>query len=494
MKIIKLAIYLLSASMSISAQEVDVRLNGLDEEIQTLIKMYDAVGLSVAIVKNDSIIYSKGFGYRNIEHKLEMTDETLLCIGSTTKSFSATLLGILETQNRVSLLNKPSYYIPDLQFYNDKMNDLITIQDLLCHRSGIGSVDGSNTFFPTNKNIEFIPRFRYLKPNGEIKNSFLYSNVSFGLAGLIVEVITNTSWEERIQNDIFKPMEMNASVTNIDDMIKSNNFSVGYGLSEGKQVKLLNREFTFSKAEGAIVSSAKDMGNYMITWLNNGRYKEKQVIPENYIFEAITIKNIRPQNSMNTDTYLYGYGYGWFIQSFKGNYNVEHGGNVPGFSCQLAMYPYEKLGIIVLTNQNNSALPYLVEDIITNRMLKLPQQPINEYTVNIAEIGNRVREVNSINNNELIHPLNNYCGTYTNGGYGTIEIFKKGKILHIKFPENSFVLEHQNDETFNMANTIEIPETFSVRFFNLEFHTNLIGNINSLSISFQREPVVFEKE
>ena len=215
MKRVIIIIALLTIVNTIFCQKDDNRLNGLKEEIESLKSMYNAVGVAVAVVENGSIIYSEGFGFRNRELKLKMNAETLLPIGSATKSFTGSILGILEDDGKLSIHDKPSTYIPNLKFYNDRMDNLITIQDLLCHKSGMGNFDGSNTFFPTKNPSEFVPRLKHLKPNGEIKNSFHYSNAGFGLSGLIIENVSNESWESSIYTNLFKPLEMNRSVTNI---------------------------------------------------------------------------------------------------------------------------------------------------------------------------------------------------------------------------------------------------------------------------------------
>lgn len=480
---------------SVMCQNDDDRLLNLDADIEMLISKYKAVGLAVAIVEGDSIIYSKGFGYRDIDKELAMNSETLLPIGSATKSFTSTVLGIFEHQDKLSLKDKPVRYIPNLEFYNSRMDDLITIEDLLCHRSGMGGLDGSNTFFPTKEPEEFIPRLKHLKPNGEIKNSFIYSNAGFGLAGLIIQNVSGGTWESAIQNNIFNQLNMNRSVTNIPNMEKDQNHGIGYGLSEGSQVKLMNRNYTFSKAEGAVISSVSEMGNYLIAWLNDGEFKSEQVIPKNYITEATSIKNLIPQNNSESTRNFRGYGYGWFVQDHKGHYKVQHGGNVPGFSTQMVTFPNEKVGIIVITNQNNSALPYFVEDVITNRMLNIPRKPIEEYEVHVSEIWNKVREIKPQNNDQQpTHDYQDYCGTYLEEGHGTVYIRTENNMLFIKFPEHEFVLEHRNFNNFVMVNTYEIPEVFGLPFFGLSFQINFEGNIESLTLEIQSEPVKFVKQ
>ena len=186
------------------SQTNESKLGGLNEEIENLIERYETVGVSIAIVENNEIIYSKGFGYRDFDRKLEMTANTAMPIGSITKSFTSSLIGILNQNELVSLFEKPSYYIPKLKFYNDKMDLLISVEDLLSHKSGLGNMDASAAFFPVINTNDFVSRFTYLKPTGEIKNSFAYSNVGYGLLGSIIENETNISWQENIKQHILR--------------------------------------------------------------------------------------------------------------------------------------------------------------------------------------------------------------------------------------------------------------------------------------------------
>ena len=100
---------LLITFFQVSSQTKDKRLTGLETEIDSLMKAYRLVGLSVAIVENDEVIYSKGFGYRDLENKLPVTPNTLFSIGSVTKQFTSSLIGIYEGQGKLSLEDKPTF-------------------------------------------------------------------------------------------------------------------------------------------------------------------------------------------------------------------------------------------------------------------------------------------------------------------------------------------------------------------------------------------------
>ncbi|WP_417887570.1 serine hydrolase [Zunongwangia sp.] len=461
-------------------QENENRLNGIDQEIETLLKSYNAVGLSIAIVENNKIIYSKGFGYRNLEDKLLTTENTVFQIGSVTKAFTASLLGILETNDIICLKEKPSSYISELQFYNDKMNDLIKIEDLLSHKSGLGSLDGSLILFPENDKLKTIKRLKYLKPNGEINDSWIYSNMGYTIAGAIVEQVTSKSWDNNVKTKIFSPLNMNHSFTDLKEMKKTNNFSFGYGMSDGRTEKVLYEDYYSYSPAGAIKSTSNDMANWIMTWLNNGQFDKQQVIPENYIKNATKIHNIRPQDGADSNVYLFGDGFGWRVESFKGHYKVHHGGNTSGFSSQVVMYPNEKLGIVVLTNQHSSILPYIIADVITNRMLDLSKTELNQYPVVVNGINKIDREIKELNKDKTsTNKLSEFCGKYSNKGYGTFEIIQENNSLYVVFPTYKFRLEHLEYDIFVMKQINEIPQVMNPEFA-MNFSTDSNGNISGL--------------
>ncbi|MCY1660219.1 serine hydrolase [Chryseobacterium sp. SL1] len=494
---LRIIILLLLTTNLTFGQKIDTRLNGLDTEIEHLLKAYNAVGLSVAVVENNKIIYSKGFGYRDAENKLPVTVNTIFPIGSITKSFTASILGMLESQNQLSLKDKPSLYIPKLQFYNDKMDNLITIEDLLSHKSGIGSIDGTYIFFPEDKRENIIPRLKYLKPNGAIKDSWIYSNLGYLIAGTIIEKTTNESWEKNIQDKIFKPLNMNSSSTSIAEMKKAKDFSFGYGISNLQTQRVLFVELNNDKPGGAINSTANDMANWMTTWLNNGFFKTKEILTKNYIQEATSMKAIDngfPPDKSDTNAYIFGYGYGWKVNSSNGHYKFHHGGNVSGFSSQMVMYPTDNLGIVVLTNQHNSILPYIVSDIITNRMLKLQRTEWSKYPVKVSEIYLSSQDTKGLNTEKkLTHNLTDYCGKYANLGFGTFEIVNENNNLYAVFPDYKFRLEHQYYDIFVLKATKEIPQIMNPEFY-LNFSLDNEGNISSVKIDLQDEPVEFTKQ
>src|SRR5579872_7297739 len=184
---------------------------GLDTAFVRVLREFHAVGFAVAVVQKDSLIYARGFGYRDFEHKLPVTPQTLFPIGSCTKAFTASLLGQLEAQGKVSLDKPVREYLPELRFYNESMDNTITLRDMMCHRTGLPRYDYSWYFFPASRD-SILRRIRYMEPTAGIREKWQYNNFMFMAQGMVAEKLTGQTWEQNIIEKIFHPLGMNESV------------------------------------------------------------------------------------------------------------------------------------------------------------------------------------------------------------------------------------------------------------------------------------------
>ncbi len=478
----------------LSGQTNDQRLKGLETEIDSLMKAYNLVGLSVAIVENDQMIYSKGFGYRDLKNKFPVTANTLFSIGSVTKQFTSSLIGIYEGQGKLSLEDKANKHIKALKFYNKEIDNFITIEKLLTHQSGIGVVDGADVFFPRGSLQKHFERLPYLVPNGR-RNRFHYSNMGYSILGGIGESITKKSWTENIQDDIFKPLQMNRSNTTLKEFLNAEDVSFGYSVSEGSAVKVLLQDQQESSPAGSLNSSANEMSNWLIMLLNKGKFNNKQIVPQSYLEKAFSTQLIISPDFLFEDTRdltINTYGYGWFVSNYRNNYRVSHGGNVSGFSALVDFYPTRKFGIVILSNQNNSGIIYNISELITDRMLNIEGKRWNDFEVNIfpARVFNTT--VNPVNQEQKpSHSLSAYCGKYENKGYGVIEVVLKDGNLVANFPAFQKVLEHHENDTFygkQIHRTHENNPSFDYTFL-----MNESGQVSEVSINMQSPAVQFVK-
>ena len=320
----KYAIVLLAFfTISCAFGQVDKRLKGIEKEFNKILKATKAPGFAVAIVEGDKVIYSKGFGYRDYENEIPMDANTLLAIGSSSKAFTCSILGQLRQEEKISFNDSPIKYIPELRFYNEDLNSRIIIQDLMSHQTGIPRHDFSWYLFPTYSKDSLIQRIQYHEPFTGLRQQWHYNNFMFLTLGVIAERITGKSWEDNIRERFFQPLGMKRSNVSIEELEKSSNAAVGYELKKDSIISKMDyyRIAGMSPA-GSINSSVNEMSNWLITWINKGKFKGEQILPEYYVTEAMSsqaVINASLPRKDFPDLHLANYGYGWVISSYRGH-------------------------------------------------------------------------------------------------------------------------------------------------------------------------------
>lgn len=505
-KIILVLVFSLSVSVIIAQK--DKRLKGLEKELNNLLKSSKAPGFAVAIVEGDKVIYVKGFGYRDYENKIPVDANTLFAIGSTTKAFTSAILGKLREDKKLSFDDSPRKYIPELEFYNDDMNKNIIIKDLMRHSTGLQGNDDSWYFFPTYNKDSLLQHIKHQKPVTGIRQQWHYNNYMFLAQGVIAEKITGKSWEYNISNYFFKPLNMSRSNTTITEMKSATNAAFGYLLDNDGRIRKMNyQDMAGMSPAGSINSSVNDMAKWLITWINEGKYNDKEIIPASYLYEAISsqmVSSAALPSKNSPDMHFANYGYGWNLNSYKGHYRVEHGGNLIGFTASVAFFPTDKLGIVVLTNQNESDVTALARNIISDRMLK--EEKINwvkQYTDRQERIRKMQEETedenasSNIKNTKLSHSnLEDYTGKYYNAGYGNFEVFTKNDslFLHTTDKTRQFYLNHYHYDTFEAFNIEDGKVNMSWNEFLINFKTNVNGTISeAMFLASTVNPIAFKR-
>ena len=484
----------------------DKRLEGIDNVIEKALKSFNQTGFAVAVVENDKVIYSKGFGYRDYENKLKVDSNTLFAIGSCTKAFTSSIIGVLNNKGKLDFDDSPIDYINELRFHNPQLNEIITIRDLMTHNTGIPRHDLSWYFFPTFSKDSLVSRIQYHEPVTTVRNKFYYNNFMFMLQGVIAERITNKSWEENIQESIFKPLGMERSNISIAEMEQAENAAIGY-LEDHEKTDYY--KIAGMSPAGSINSSVNDMSKWLITWINEGKYNDKEILPPAYVAEAISSQNVIAPNmpsDENPGLHLANYGFGWMITSYKGHYLVTHGGNIDGFSANTSFMPSDNIGIVVLANQDKSIIPGIVQNIIYDRILGLNKTDwIKKGLDAIKEAKKNQKEVekNRISNRKEgtkpSHPIEDYVGDYTNSGYGNLEITTKNDSLFLSSPYKKLWLSHYHYDTFLPYELNEGKVDMEAPYDNvlITFYSDNQGEIRRIASQLEKSiknPIFFDKE
>ena len=328
-------------------------------------KEFGIPGISLAIVKDDKVIYLKGLGVKDFEHNAPVTPDTRFAIGSSSKAFTAMLAVMSADEGKLSLDDSPKKFLPYFTLRDEEAAAKITLRDLLAHRSGLNRTDLAMVTGVLNRE-ELIKVAGMAKPTAKLGEKFQYQNVMYTAAGEAVAKAQNSTWDDLIAKKIFKPLGMTNSDTRAEDMQNARDYSFGYDYNAGTKVtrRLPQRAIPAAAPAGAINSSARDMAQWVRLMLGNGVYNGKRLVSEKG-FEELTRKQINIGGSID-------YGLGWFLRQWKGHKVVEHGGNIDGFNAQVALMPDQKLGFVLLTNVTASSLGAVAMNTIWKNLVAEP--------------------------------------------------------------------------------------------------------------------------
>jgi len=311
----------------------------ISEKIDSLLTAYQKVSDfngSVLVARKGTIIFEKGYGYKNKKALLPNDPNTIFQIGSITKQFTSAIILQLKEKQKLSLQDKLSQYIPDYP-----NGDQITIEQLLTHTAGIYNYT-NNPDFMKNESTKPIARdsllalFRNKPLDFKPGEKFNYSNSGYILLGYIIEKVTGKSYFQVVRDNIFRPLHMDHSgfdFTHLTSSDKATGYNPPAPLAPAEIV-----DSSVSLSAGAVYTTVGDL------------YKWDRALYSGSILS-------QPSEEAAFTPHLARYGYGWMIDSLYGKRVVEHGGGITGFVSFILRVPEDETCIIVLDNAPSQAQP-----------------------------------------------------------------------------------------------------------------------------------------
>jgi CubicO group peptidase (beta-lactamase class C family) len=354
------------AKATATARDYSAALAAIEKALDDRRKELGIPGISLAIVKDDQIIYVKGLGVKDFERKTPVTPDTRFAIGSASKAFTGMLAVMAADDGKLSLDDSPKKFLPYFTLRDPDAAAKITMRDLLAHRSGLNRTDLAMVTGVLNRE-ELIRVAGQAKPTAKLGEKFQYQNVMYAAAGEAIAKAENSTWDKLIATRIFKPLGMKNSDTSAGAMQKAPDFSFGYDYkpSTKETRRLPQRPIPAAAPAGAINSSARDMAQWLRFMLGDGSFNGRRLVSEKN-FEELTRKQINITGPVD-------YGLGWFLRQWNGHKVVEHGGNIDGFNAQVALMPDQKLGFVLLTNVTASPLGAFAMNTIWKNLVGDPK-------------------------------------------------------------------------------------------------------------------------
>jgi len=330
----------------------------IDSLVERSMKAFEVPGISVGVIKDGKVVYAKGHGVRSLKTGQKMDENTLVAIGSNTKAFTTTALGILVDEGKIKWDDKVQTYIPEFKLYNPYVSEEFTIRDLLTHRSGLGLGAGDLMIFPDGTDFtkkDIIHNLRYLKQTSSFRSKFDYDNNLYIVAGEVIERVTGKSWGDFVEERILRPLGMTGSAASYSRIKDTTNVTDPHTSVNGKVQVVPHNTLRAGEAAGAIYSNITDMSKWVQALLGRGKYGDG--LSKTLISEAVhrdlwspqTILPVGAPGPYNTHFAAYGLGFG--LSDVNGYKQVSHTGGIDGMVTQVTMIPELNLGIVVLTNQ-----------------------------------------------------------------------------------------------------------------------------------------------
>ena len=463
-------------------------LEGFDEIVAKGLALLKVPGVAIAIVKDKDIIFSKGFGFRDVETKLPMTADTIMAIGSSTKAFTAFTLGTLVDRGQVEWDKPVRNYIPWFRLYDAQAGERLTPRDLVTHRSGLPRHDLVWYNNHTSSREDLVRSLAYLPPTADLREKWQYNNLMFLTAGYLVETLTGKSWEEAVRTLVFDPLGMVRSNFSVVASQKDKDFALPYDEREGKVVKIPFRDISLIGPAGSINSTANEMSRWVTVHINGGKYGDKQVIGANTLADLHTPYMTTGGVSTRPDITAPDYALGWMVDNYRGHGRVHHGGNIDGFSAMVSLLPNDGLGFVILTNKNGTVLPELLIRTAIDRILGLEAVDwIGDAAKKLAEgeaVGKKAEEKKTARRRPgtvPAHKFDEYAGDYRHPGYGDLKVTLKGTQLSFTYNGIATPLSHWHYETFN-GGKAEDPTFEDMK---LTFRTDVNGNVVGVAVPFE---------
>jgi CubicO group peptidase (beta-lactamase class C family) len=495
---------LFTLAPSLSAQPIDVtqKLAGFDAYMAKTLKDWNAPGVGVGIVVNDKLVFAKGYGYRDYEKKLPYTPATMSPIASNTKLFTAIAAGMLVEEGKLSWDKPVRESVPGIRFYNDQLNNTVTLHDMLSHRTGITRHD--TIWYKSDfTRKQLFEKLVYLEPQEPMRQTFLYNNLMFAAVGYLIELQSGKTWEEFVKERILVPLKMDSTNYSIADMVKRPEFGVGF--TERRDSFEIYRIPYYEDISGvapcgAIVSNIEDISHWLIALMNQGKYDGKQVLPAEVLKATLQPAIALPNPALETrgwsEVLNAAYGMGRETASYRGHLITFHGGDLPGFHTQISFMPQDHIGVIVFEIGNHSQPLYnIVSYNVYERLLGMDQTPWSERQLDIR-LKNKKADTEArtkagegrVTGTKPSHNLADYAGVYENPAYGAMTIGLKDNQLQFDFHKMRFPMTHFHYDRF------DTPDDEQDGKWSVNFRTNPQGDIDDAVMSLDEAEAIFVRK
>ncbi len=457
------------------------RIQALDPYLQSALDAWGHPGLAIAAVKDDQVIFARGYGVRQVGRPELVDENTVFGIGSASKAFTAAAVGILVDQGKLDWDEPALHYLPGFRLSDPVVTHQVTLRDLLCHRTGLPR--GVRMLLRAGYSLDtYLERMSHVPLLYPFRSTFHYTNTTFDIAGRAVEAASGMPWGDFIQQHIFNPLGMTTASTQASAVQGVANRAEPHAMI-GRELRSMPWRDIGQDPAGSINASMLDMAQWVRMMLNRGSFAGQTILSPASWGQITTSQmaiaypertDVGILQMLGADINFWSYGFGWFVQDYRGKKFVWHGGQINGFSAMIAILPGENFGFALVTNVHETMLHGALMLAMLDAYLGVEEHDWNAHTLQAlgAFLAKEAEQAAAVEAARVAGtapslPLEAYAGDYWDDWWGALKLSLEGDQLVVHFggaPKGR--LSHWHYDTFRLAwdDPLETPEyaTFSL--------------------------------
>jgi CubicO group peptidase (beta-lactamase class C family) len=446
-------VWLVLLDMPVDAQETK-QTSRLQQLIDNARTSWKVPGTSVVVVKAREVVLIHQDGEADSSSHAKLTKETLFPLASCTKAFTSAAISALVDDEKLNWDDPVRKHLPTVRFADQRLDDLMTLRDLLSHRSGLGPHDllWYRASWPLDDVVRRIPD---VPLSGRFRSSFQYSSVPVILAGAAVANRTGDTWPTLVQDKITKPLGLKSAALTTTDAKKTGHLASGHNSAGVMKTWVM----TEANPAGSLYLNTADVGKWLQFHLNNGTVDGKVVVSKKHLDETKAPTTIIPMDeavkAQNPLTKQMSYGLGWVVYDYRGELVVAHGGLIDGFRVNMVLVPERDIAFAILNNLHQTRMNLALTNTLLDVLLDKPTRDWNLHYRKIEETETKAKDEKLKKRNAErkpdeppTRPLAEYATTYTDKLYGEAKVTLKEKKLELRFSNFVMTLEHWHGDIF----------------------------------------------
>ena len=456
-------------------------------------------GAAVAVVSGGQVVLAEGFGVRNVDDRRPVTPSTLFAIASCTKAMTATLIGGLVDEERLSWDAPARDVLPALRLADPTAGEQITLRDMLSHRSGLPRHDLIWFGNPALSRPDLVSSLAHLAPSTSLRQLWQYNNLMYVAAGHLAEQVLGSPWEDALTARVLEPLGMSSTKPSMAAARRVRSRSAGHVITDAG-VATIPLDATDACGPAGSVSSTLDDLVRWLQWNLSGTGADRRT--GSRLPTAATLAELhRPTAVLPAPMVSWpeissrGYGLGWKLDTYRGHRLVSHGGNLSGFSSMVSFLPDDDIGVVVLANLQVTPFRDIVPFAVFDELLELDPVPWGERlraTTSVLMDGPGLASDHRVAAGTArpgLRPPAEYVGTYSHPGYGELSVQRSGRALGATLHELALTVHPVGHEA------VELREgTLDVRL-PAKFEADFTGTITGISVLMEESvpPVHFAR-